>query len=237
MVLLENENKDRNIQACLSVYPAGLTAFLFLGAARGILVKTAGFSFPWSFAMAACIFAGSLEFVAVDLMAGTFNPLQALLMAVVINARHLFYSIAMLDEYRKLGRRKIYMIYGLIDETFSLIHAAKIPSDCDRGEFMFYVTILNHIYWLTGTSLGALLGSFISFNTAGLDFVMTAMFAVVFFEQWEKDRNHLSALIGLFSAALCLIVFEPSSFMIPTMACMLILLTIAQKKTEGSENP
>ena len=147
--------------------------------------------------MSITIFAGSIEFVTVNMLLGAFNPLQAFVMTLMINARHLFYGISMLDKFRGTGWKKVYLIFGMCDESFSINYTADIPENVDRGWFMFFVTLLNHFYWFSGATLGGIFGSLIHFNTEGLDFVMTAMFVVIFMEQWLKEKNHTSSILGL----------------------------------------
>lgn len=206
-----------------------LAGFLFLGMTYGIFMRVSGFAAWYPILMSLTIFAGSMEFVACNLLLGAFNPLQALMMTLMINARHLFYGIAMLDKYRNMGWKKFYLIFGMCDESFSIHCTADIPEDVDKGWFMLFVNILNHSYWVIGASLGALFGSLIQFNTEGLDFVMTAMFVVIFMEQWSKDKNHLPAILGLGLSLLCLLVFGADSFMIPAMLAILVSLTVAGK--------
>lgn len=206
--------------------------FWFLGLTYGIYMNTSGFHFLYPMVMSFIIFGGSLEFVAVSLLLGAFNPLQAFIMTLMIQARHLFYGIAMLDKYKGTGFKKPYLIFGMCDESFSINYTAAIPQDVDSGWFMFFVTALNHFYWVFGATLGGLLGSFIRFNTEGLEFVMTAMFVVIFLEQWLKEDKHYSAFIGIFSSILCLIIWGSEHFMIPTMILILILLTLLKKPLE-----
>lgn len=200
--------------------------FWFLGMAYGIYMNVSGFSFLYTLIMSMFIFAGSMEFVTVSLLLGAFNPLQALLLTLMINARHLFYGISMLDKYRKTGWKKSYLIFGMCDESFSINYTARIPQGIDRNWFMFFVTFLNHIYWVSGALLGCLFGSFIHFNTQGLEFVMTAMFVVIFMEQWLNENSHLSSLIGLGISVGCLIVFGAENFIIPSMLMILGVLTL-----------
>lgn len=150
----------------------------------------------------------------------------------MINARHLFYGISMLDKYRKTGWKKPYLIFGMCDESFSINYTAEIPEDIDRGWFMFFVTLLNHLYWFSGATLGGIFGSLIHFNTEGLDFVMTAMFVVIFMEQWMKEKRHESALVGLGVSLVCLILFGADHFIIPTMLAILAVLTFLRKPLE-----
>ena len=200
--------------------------FWFLGMAYGIYMNVSGFSFLYTLIMSMFIFAGSMEFVTVSLLLGAFNPLQALLLTLMINARHLFYGISMLGKYRHTGWKKPYLIFGMCDESFSINYTARIPQGIDRNWFMFFVTFLNHIYWVSGALLGCLFGSFIHFNTQGLEFVMTAMFVVIFMEQWLNENSHLSSLIGLGISVGCLIVFGAENFIIPSMLMILGVLTL-----------
>lgn len=210
--------------------------FLFLGMTYGIYMQVSGFSFWYPCLMSLTIFAGSVEFIAVNLLLGAFNPLQALALTLMINARHLFYGISMLDRYKGTGWKKPYLIFGMCDESFSINYTARIPADIDRGWFMFFVTLLNHLYWFSGATLGGLFGSLIHFNTEGLDFVMTAMFVVIFMEQWLKERRHESSLIGLFISLACLALFGADHFIIPSMLAILALLTFLRKPLEKGES-
>ena len=167
------------------------------------------------------IFAGSVEFVAVNLLLGAFNPLSALIITLMINARHLFYGISMLDRYKGTGLKKYYLIFGMCDESFSINCTADIPKDVDKGWFMFFVTMLNHAYWFLGAAIGGVFGSLVKFNTNGLEFVMTSLFVVIFLEQWMKETTHHSALIGLGLSLLCLIIFGGENFIIPSMLMIL----------------
>ncbi len=211
------------------------TGFWFLGLTYGIYMNVSGFSFWYPMLMSATIFAGSMEFVTCNLLLGAFNPLQAFVMTLMINARHLFYGISMLDKFRGTGWKKFYLIFGMCDETFSINYTAKVPENVDRGWFMFAVTFLNQCYWVLGATLGGIFGSFLHFNTEGLDFVMTAMFVVIFMEQWLKDRDHISALLGLGLSLLCLIAFGADNFIIPSMLGILGVLTLLRGKLEERE--
>ena len=206
--------------------------FWFLGLTYGIYMNVNGFSFLYPMLMSLTIFAGSIEFIAVNMLMGAFDPLQAFAMTLMINARHLFYGIAMLDRFRGMGWKKIYLIFGMCDETFSINYTADIPEDVDRGWFMFFVTLLNHFYWFSGATLGGIFGSFLHFSTEGLDFVMTAMFVVIFLEQWLKEKNHVSAICGLVVSLLCLILFGADQFMVPAMLAILGVLTLLRKPLE-----
>lgn len=228
-----DREKNRAVRRALTAaFPYTLpicAGFLFLGMTYGVLMRTNGFSVWYPLLMSLTIFAGSAEFVAAEMLCGAFAPLQALAVTLLLNARHLFYGLAMLDKYKGTGPKKAYLIFGLCDESFSINCTAKIPPDADRGWFYFFVTLLNHIYWVTGATLGGLFGAFVRFNTEGLDFVMTAMFVVIFLEQWQKDRQHISALAGLGISALCLLVFGSDSFILPAMLGILAALALLRR--------
>ena len=206
--------------------------FCFLGMTYGIYAKTSGFSFWYPLAMSIAIFGGSLEFLTVSMLLAPYAPVQVLLTALLIQARHLFYGISMLDKYKGTGWKKPYLIYGMCDETFSVNCTAQIPPDVDRGWFYFFVTLLDQIYWVAGATIGGILGGVLHFNTNGLDFVMTAMFVVIFMEQWIKDRRHVSQWIGLAAGVICLLIFGADNFLIPTMICILCALTALRKPLE-----
>lgn len=222
-------------RAFLAAFPHTLpilAGFLFLGITYGIYMRVSGFSVWYPMLMSLTIYAGSMEFVACNLLLSAFNPIQALVMTLMINARHLFYGISMLDRYRGTGWKKFYLIFGMCDESFSINCTAEIPEDVDKGWFMFFVTLLNQCYWFLGATLGALFGSLISFNTKGLDFVMTAMFVVIFMEQWAKDKNHIPALLGLGLSFVCLLLFGADNFILPAMLALLLSLTSVRKPLE-----
>lgn len=198
-------------------------------------MHVSGFCFWYPMLMSLTIFAGSVEFVTVRMLLGAFHPVQALAMTLMINARHLFYGISMLDKYRGTGWKKFYLIFGMCDESFSINYTAQIPKEIDSSWFLFFVTLLNHLYWVSGATLGGIFGSWIHFNTEGLEFVMTAMFVVIFMEQWMKEKHHGSALLGLGLSFLCLLAFGPGRFMVPSMIAILAALTLLQKPFEKGE--
>lgn len=212
-----------------------LAGFSFLGLAYGIYMNVSGFSFLYPMLMSVLIFGGSLEFVAVEMLLSPFAPLQVFLMTLLIQARHLFYGISMLSKLKGLRFKKYYIIFGMCDETFSIIYSVDAPKDVDRGWFMFFVTLLNHFYWVLGSTVGGLVGSLITVNTDGISFVMTAMFVVIFLEQWLKEKNHASAVMGLLSAAVCLCIFGANAFLLPTMAVIILLLAMFQKPIQRTE--
>ncbi|MBO1514996.1 azaleucine resistance protein AzlC [Metabacillus bambusae] len=212
-----------------------LAGFVFLGIAYGIFMNSLGFGAIYPILMSLLIFAGSMEFVAANLLLVAFNPINALLLTLMVNARHLFYGISMLDKYRKTGKKKWYLIFGLCDESFSINCTVDIPKNVDKGWFMFFVTLLNHSYWVVGSAIGGIFGSLVRFNTEGLEFVMTALFVVIFIEQWLKEKRHHSALVGLGLSTFSLIVFGGINFIIPAMLAILGILTILRKPLEKVE--
>lgn len=207
-----------------------MTGYLFLGTAYGILMQSKGYGAVWTLLMSLFVFAGSAQYVAITFLTAAFNPVYAFLMTLVVNARHLFYGISFLEKYRNAGKIKPYLIFGLTDETFSVLCAAEPPACVDRNTFNFLVTLLDHFYWVAGSVLGALAGSFISFNTRGLDFVLTALFVVIFTDQWKTKKNRLPAIIGIVCSVVCLLVFGQSRFIIPAMLAILAALTLLRKR-------
>ena len=209
--------------------------FTFLGMAYGIYMSKLGFSFLYPMLMALTIFAGSMEFIAATLLTTVFDPLNALLLALMVNARHLFYGLSMLEKYRGTGKKKFFLIFGMCDESFSINCTTPVPEGIDKGWFMFFVTLLNYLYWVGGATLGGLIGRFISFDTKGIDFVMTALFVVIFLSQWDSQKDHTSALIGVGASVLCLLIFGAENFIIPSMIVILLTLTLSRKKLEKEE--
>lgn len=206
--------------------------FLFLGISYEFLMKSKGFSFVYPMFMSMFIFAGSMEFAAVNLLSLTFDPTAAFLLTLMVNARHIFYGISMLDKYKNCGIKKFYLIFGMCDESFSINSSVTPPPDVDRGWFMFWVTLFNHLYWVAGATLGGLLGYVIHFNTKGIEFIMTALFIVMFINQWEETKNHLPAMIGIICPVICLLLFGSQNFMIPAMLMIILVFTFKRDSLE-----
>ena len=223
--------KKKAFQAAFPYTLPICVGFLFLGMYYGFMMRSKGFSFLYPLFMSMFIFAGSMEFVTVNLLLSAFHPLSAFFLALMVNARHLFYGISMLGKYKNVGWKKFYLIYGMCDETFSVNCTAKIPEDVDEGWFMFFVTLLNQIYWVGGATLGALLGYVIHYDTTGIEFVMTALFVVMFLNQWEeKGADHKAALTGVGASLLCLLVFGGQNFILPAMALIIVCFLLAEKR-------
>lgn len=206
-----------------------IASYIFLSIAYGVYMNALGFNFLYPMFMSIIIYSGTVQFVVVAFLLGTFDPVNALALTLMINARYLFYGISMLEKYRIKGIRRFFLIFGMSDETFSINIGANIPEDVDHGWFMFFVTLLNYIYWVTGSTIGGLFGELIEFNTKGLEFAMTSMFIVIFLEQWLKEENHKSSLLGLGVSLLCLIIFGKSNFIIPSMIVIILLLSFKKK--------
>lgn len=209
------------------------TGYIVLGTAYGILLNSKGYSLLWVILTSMFIYAGSMQFVSVSLLSLGFNPVYTFIMTLMVNARHLFYGISMLTKYRGTGKIKPYLIFGLTDETFSILCSTKTPEGMKENHFMLLITLMNHLYWILGSIIGGVLGSFIEFNTKGIDFVLTALFVVIFINQWKSTKNHMPVLVGVGASILCRILFGASNFIIPSMITILLSVTILQKQIEA----
>ena len=210
-----------------------MAGYLVLGLGFGILLYDKGYDFWWAIFMSIGIYAGSMQYVGAELLAAGAGLLPAALMTLMVNARHLFYGVSMVDKYRNMGRAKPYLIYSLTDETYSLVCDAVLPEGVDRKGYYVLVSLLDQCYWVLGSFLGGVLGSALTINTAGIDFSMTALFVIIAVEQWEKAKTHVPALLGFGISGLCLLLFGPSSFLIPSMlaiSVLLVLRPVAEKK-------
>ena len=209
-----------------------LTGFLFLGIAYGVFVRSLGFPAFLPIITSIFIYAGSMEFVTANLLTLSFSPITAFFMTLMVNARHIFYGLSMLDKYKNTGKKKLYLIFGLTDETFSINYSADISEDVDKSWFQFFVTLYDQIYWVGSVTIGALFGSFIPFDLAGIDFVMTALFIVIFVNQFQKEKDHFPAFCGLGVSLICLIIFGADNFIIPSMLGILAILAAARTPLE-----
>lgn len=230
-----NKKINHKKAALLAAIPLTIpvfTGYIVLGAAYGILMDSKGFSLIWSLLASIFVYAGSMQFVTVTLLAAGFDPIGAILMTFAVNARHIFYGISMLKQYRGIGNIKPYLILSLTDETFSIVCSAEIPKGVERKWFYFFISLLDQLYWITGTFIGGILGSVIEFNTKGIDFVLTALFVVILINQWNSTKNHLPAIIGIVSAIACRLIFGPSNFIIPAMLVILLFVTVLRAPME-----
>ncbi|NCD10142.1 MAG: branched-chain amino acid ABC transporter permease [Negativicutes bacterium] len=224
---------EEKIKALRAAFPHTIpvfTGFIFLGAAYGILMNSKGYGVGWTVLMSALAFAGSAQYVAISLLTTVFDPVYALLLTLMVNARHLFYGISLLEKYKGTGKFKPYLIFGLCDETFSIVCTTNPPEGVNRNWFLFFITLLNHSYWILGSAIGGLLGSMVSFDTKGLDFVLTALFVVIFIGQWKEQKNRKPALIGVGCSVFCLLLFGPNNFIIPSMVAIMAALSALREK-------
>lgn len=221
-------NRDTVCYAFRASLPV-MAGYVVLGMGFGILMYSHGYAWYWAALMSLLIYAGSMQYVAVDLFFTGASLLTCALMTLVVNARHLFYGLSMLAKYKDMGKVKPYLIFALTDETFSLVCDARIPKGISRKGYYVLVSLLNQSYWIIGSILGAFLGTAISFDSAGVEFSMTALFTVTMIEHWEKSRNHLPALTGLILSIICLFFFGADSFLIPTLILITVMLLIEKR--------
>jgi 4-azaleucine resistance transporter AzlC len=216
-----------------------LTGYVCLGIGFGLVLESKGFGVLWAFAMGLLVYAGSMQYVAIDLLTGGATLLATAITTLMVNARHLFYGISMIDKYKDAGVKKPYMIFSLTDETYSLYFLTKTPPDVDEGEFLFALATLDQSYWIIGSIIGAVAGTLIPFDSTGIDFAMTALFIVIFVEQWFEKKNRFPAIVGVIASGICLLIFGKDSFILPSMiVIMLILLSnhrIEEKKNKTGE--
>jgi 4-azaleucine resistance transporter AzlC len=212
-----------------------LAGYVVLGIGFGILLKKAGYGALWSFAMGTFIYAGSMQFVGVGLIEGGASIITTIITTFMVNARHLFYSISMIDKYKGSGKYKPYMIFALTDETYSLLCDGKTPEGEDPNLYRFLVSFFNHVYWISGCVLGSLLGSVLPFSTAGIEFSMTALFIASLTEQWLSNKDHIPAITGLFSTLICLLAFGKENFLIPSMLLITFVLTLLRNREEADK--
>lgn len=214
-----------------------LTGYLFLGMGFGILLsEKTGYGIGWAASMAVFMLAGSGQYLAVSLFAEHASIISAAIATLLINARHIFYGISLLDAYKGAGKKKPYLIFALTDETYSLVTQNQPPEGMSRQKYCFMVSLLDHIYWIIGCCLGSLAGAMLPINFQGVEFVLTALFVTMFVEQWLSHKNHLPAIIGVVSTVVCLAIFGRDIFLIPSMALIAILLTVSRKTGRRAEH-
>lgn len=209
-----------------------MAGYIVLGLGFGVLLQSKGYGVGWALAMGGLIYAGSMQYVAIDLLAGGASLISAALMTLMVNARHLFYGISMLERYKDTGAVKPYLIFALTDETYSVVCSGDVPDGVDRRKYYFWVSLLDQFYWVVGCVAGALLGSVLPFDTTGIDFSMTALFLVVMVEQWRSTCDHTPALVGLGVSLVCLLIFGSSNFLIPSMIGITVALTLLRGTME-----
>lgn len=211
-----------------------LTGYLVLGFGFGIVLRANGYGAILAFVMSLAIYAGAMQYVAIGLLTGGASLLAVALTTLMVNARHLFYGISMLDNYKNMGKRKLYLIFALTDETYSLVCSGNPDVEADkRKDYWLWISLFNHSYWIIGSVIGAVVGSVISFNTEGIDFALTALFLTVFIEQWLSTKQHKPAIIGCVVSIICIIIFGSESFLIPAMLFILLLLCVQKEEKEN----
>ena len=221
--------------ALLDTIPV-MTGYVFLGFGFGIIMQQNGFGLIWAVAMSLFIYAGSMQYVGVGLLTGGAGLVTAALATLLVNARHLFYGISMIDAYKGTGKKKPYLIFALTDETYSLVSREQLPQGVNRNSYFFLVSLFDQCYWVAGTALGSLAGSLIPMNFEGIDFALTALFVTIFVEQWLSSKDHFPAIVGVVSAAACLLLFGPETFLIPTMILIAAILIMANRKQGGAKD-
>ena len=232
----KNRHYTRQWDALRAAFPYTipvLSGFLMLGMAFGILMDSKGYGGLWPPLVSAFVFAGSMQFVAVGLLADGFAPVSLLMITLMVNARHLFYGISLLSQYRDTGWMKPYLIFGLCDETYSILCTTQQPQGVDRRWFMFFVTLLHQSYWVLGSGIGSFLGMVIPFSPKGIDFALTALFVVLFLGQWTTAKDKRPSVIGVAGTVLCRLVFGAESFLVPSLLVILLLMTVMRKPLEG----
>ena len=231
-ILQQTKPAARN-SALRAAFPATvpvLTGYLCLGIAYGVLMRTAGYGLGWAVLLSILCYAGSMEFVTVTLLTSVFDPVQALIMSILVNARHCFYGLSILEKYKGTGWARPFLIFGLTDETFSLVSTLEPPEGVARRDFYFWISLLDYLYWQVGCTLGNAVGGLLTFDTTGMDFALTALFVVLFLEQWKKKENRPAGIIGLVCTAASLAAFGPDNLVIPAMVLMLAVLLGGRKK-------
>ena len=216
-----------------------LCGYLFLGIAFGILLENAGYGVSWAFLISLVVYAGSMQFVMVTFLTGGTSLLTVALMTLSINSRHMFYGLSFVEKFKKMGKTGLYMIFSLSDETYSLLCGTKPLEGMDEGKLQFYMSLLDQSYWIIGSVIGALVGTVLPFDTTGIDFAMTALFVVIFIEQWLGAKSHLPALIGVGCAIFSLVIFGKDKFMLPALVGAVICLMMMEQrigKKEGEED-
>lgn len=208
-----------------------MAGYLTLGFGFGVLLYTKGYNAWWALAMSACIYAGSMQYVAVDLLTGGASLITAALTTLMVNARHIFYGASLLDRYKGAGKKKPYLVFALTDETYSLICADTAHNnDADRHRFDFWVSLFDHLYWIGGSVLGGLAGAALPLNFEGIDFALTALFVTIFVEQWISNKDHTAAIVGVVCSVVCLIIFGADAFLIPAMVAISVVLWLLRRR-------
>ena len=213
-----------------------LTGYLFIGLAFGVMFQEKGYNFLWAILMSVLVYAGSGQYLAVNFFVPGVSFIDIIFMTFMVNVRHIFYGLSLLEKFAKTGRKRPYMIFSLTDETYSLLCTTKTPEGVREDQFLFAIALLDHVYWITGSAIGAIAGAVIPFNAQGIDFAMTALFIVIFTEQWLAGGNRIPAVIGAVSAIALRLIFGSGNFVLPSMICIMICLVSGRKYIEKGRN-
>lgn len=212
-----------------------LTGYLFIGIAFGVMFAEKGYSFLWAILMSTLVYAGSGQYLAVNFFVPGFSFIQAIFLTLMVNIRHVFYGISLLEKFNLFGKKRWYLVFGLTDETYSLLCTTNIPEDVDDEKFLLAITLLNQSYWIIGSAIGGIAGTVIPFDSTGIDFAMTALFVVIFLEQWFQKKNRIPAVIGMVVSFICLQIFGADHFVLPSMLIIIGVLFMSRKKLETEE--
>lgn len=209
-----------------------LTGYLFIGIAFGVMYAEKGYSFLWAILMSVMVYAGSGQYLAVNFFVPGISFLQVIFLTFMVNVRHIFYGVSLLDKFNRVGKKRWYMIFALTDETYSLLCTTKIPKGVEEDKFLFAISVLDHGYWILGSAIGAIAGTLLPISSEGIEFAMTALFVVIFIEQWMDKKNRIPEIIGVVTATVALLIFGPDSFVLPAMLAIVALLFIGRKNLE-----
>lgn len=212
-----------------------LTGYLFIGIAFGVMFAEKGYSFLWAILMSTLVYAGSGQYLAVNFFVPGFSFIQAIFLTLMVNIRHVFYGISLLEKFNRFGKKRWYLVFGLTDETYSLLCTTNIPEDVDDEKNLLAITLLNQSYWIIGSAIGGIAGTVIPFDSTGIDFAMTALFVVIFLEQWFQKKNRIPAVIGMVVSFICLQIFGADHFVLPSMLIIIGVLFMSRKKLETEE--
>ncbi|MBR2454748.1 MAG: AzlC family ABC transporter permease [Clostridia bacterium] len=241
VIILEKQNTYR--AAYKAAFPHTLpvlTGYLFIGIAFGVMFADKGYNFLWAGLMSLLVYAGSGQYLAVNFFDPSVSLLQVIFLTFMVNVRHIFYGLSLLEKFKVSGKKKPYMIFSLTDETYSLYFLTKTPENVDEGKFLFAIATLDQSYWVIGSIIGGVAGTLIPFDSTGIDFAMTALFIVIFVEQWLQKKNRFPAMVGVVSSVICLLIFGKDSFILPSMIIIMIILLanhrIEQKKGNATND-
>lgn len=223
---------DRTVKAAFRATIPIMLGYLCMGAAFGILLSKAGFHPLWALFISLTVYSGSMQFVAISLLSGGFQLLNAVMMTFAVNSRHIFYGFSLIDEFQKMGKKRLFMIFSLTDETYSLLCAARVPESMDRKKYLFLIALFNYLYWAVGCTAGAALGNLMTFDSRGIDFAMTALFIVIVTDQWKKTKVHLPAWTGAICAVACIFIFGAAGFVFPALLLITGILLAFRGRVE-----